>query len=116
MKLVIRSKIKPVGQEERLQKWKEYFKNLLGNLSEITDKITAEITNGQSDIKLGHFEDEFDALLKTNKSRKAADFDEITPEVWKIRKVEDVLLQLCNAVYKQNKEMNEKLHSLPEEK
>ena len=49
-------------------------------------------------------EEEFDAVLKkiTNKNRKAAGLDEISAEVWKTRKFEDILLQLCNAVGKQN--------------
>ena len=38
-----RSKVKSVGQEERLQKWKEHFKNLLGNPAEIIGKPTEEV-------------------------------------------------------------------------
>ena len=30
------------SQKERFQKWKEHFKNLLGNPSEITDKHTTQ--------------------------------------------------------------------------
>ena len=58
-------KLKATSQEERLQKWKEYFKNLLGNLSKITDKPIQKIINGQLDIKLGQLtEEKFDAVLK----------------------------------------------------
>ena len=32
-----RAKLKIASQEERLQKWKEHFKNLLGNPSKITE-------------------------------------------------------------------------------
>ena len=38
--------------------------------------------------------------LKKGKVRKAA--DEISLEVWKIRIFDDILLRLCNGVYKQN--------------
>ena len=58
-------------QQDRLQEWKEYFKNLLRILPEITDKPTEEIINGQLDIKLRHFiEDELDTVLKKLKEEK----------------------------------------------
>ena len=38
-----RVKLKAASQEERLQKWKEYCKNLLEYPSEITDKRTEKI-------------------------------------------------------------------------
>ena len=40
---------KATSQEERLQKWKEHFKNQLGNSPEIIDKPSKEIINGQQD-------------------------------------------------------------------
>ena len=42
------------------------------------------------------------AVLRKIKNRKAAGLDEIPPEVWKTRKVDDILLWHCNAVYNQN--------------
>ena len=54
-KSTLRSKLNATSQEKRLQKWKEHFKNQLGNLPKITDKPTEEIINGQLDIKLEHF-------------------------------------------------------------
>ena len=52
-------------QKERLQKWKEHFKNLLGKPPEVTDKIIKYIIYSQLDIKLGQFmEGEFDPKLK----------------------------------------------------
>ena len=51
-------KLKATSQEERLQKWKEHFKNLLGNPPEITDKLNQKIINGQLDMKLEQFTDE----------------------------------------------------------
>ena len=40
------SKLTAARQEERLQKWKEYFKNLFRNPPEITNKPTEEIIKG----------------------------------------------------------------------
>ena len=46
-------------------------------------------------------EEELDEALKKIKSRKAANLDEIFPNVEKMKKF-DILFQFCNAVYKQN--------------
>ena len=57
--------LKTASQEERLLKWKEYFKNLLINSPEVTDKPIKKINNRQLDIKLGQLmEGELDAFLK----------------------------------------------------
>ena len=97
------SKLKAASQEDRLLKWKEHFKNLLGNPPKITDKNIQKISNSQLDIKLGHFTiDELETVLRAIKNRKAAGLDEVPPEVWKSRKFDDILLRLCNAVYTQN--------------
>ena len=59
--------------------------------------------NGQLDIKLGQFtQEELDSVLRKNLNKKAAGLDEITPEVWKTREFDKILLPHCNAVYKQN--------------
>ena len=55
MKRDTRSKLKAASQEEILQKWKEDFKNQLGNPPEITDNPTEEIINEQLSITLRHF-------------------------------------------------------------
>ena len=48
-----------------LLKWKEHFKNLLGNPPEISDKPIDEIINGPLVIKFRKFtEEELDAVLK----------------------------------------------------
>ena len=44
--------MKHTSKEERLQKQKEHFKNLLVNPSEITDKPIEKTFNGQQDIWL----------------------------------------------------------------
>ena len=78
------------SQEERLQKWKEHFKNLFKNSPEITIKLTLpqrKIINGQLDMKLGQFtEEKLDAVLKKITSRKTPGFNKILSEVWKTRK------------------------------
>ena len=109
-----RAKLKAASQKERLKKWKTHFKNLFGNPLKITDKSIKEILNSQLDIKLRPFmKEELDAIQKKMKSRKAAGLNKISPEVWKTRKFDDVL-QLCNAMYKQNtiEEWTKRLHPL----
>ena len=57
----------------------------------------------QLDIKLGPFtQEELDSVLGKIKNRKAAGLDEISPEVWKTKQFDDILLRHCNAVYNQN--------------
>ena len=52
------------------------------------------------DIKLGPFTiEELDSVLRKIKNRKAAELDEIPPEVWKTRQFDDIH---CIAVYNQN--------------
>ena len=93
MKSTLRAKLKASRQEERLQKCKEDFKNLLGNPPEITDKPAEKIINRQRDFKLEQFtEDELDAVLKKVKTRKTASFNEIPPEVWKTKNFDDIIL------------------------
>ena len=66
------------------------------------EPITKIISN-QLDIKLGQFtQEELDSVLRKIKNRKAAGLDEISPQVWKTREFDDILLQYCNAVYNQN--------------
>ena len=62
----------------------------------------SRIISKQLVIKLGLFTQELDSVLRKNKNRKAAGLDEISPEVWKTRQFDDILLQHCNAVYNQN--------------
>ena len=83
-------------------------KNVLRICSETLLKsltnLSKKIINRQLDIKLGQFTvEELDAELKKKfKNRKAAGLDEIPLKVCKIRKFDDILLQLCNLVYKRN--------------
>ena len=69
-----RAKLKAASQEQIHQKWKEHFKNLLGNPREITEKHIQKIINGQLDIEIWQFmEEELDPVLKKTKSRNGAD-------------------------------------------
>ena len=46
--------------------------------------------------------EELDSVLRKIKNRKATGLDEITPEVWKTRELDDMRLRHYNAVYNQN--------------
>ena len=100
MKSTSRAKLKAASQKEWIYGiWKEHFKNLLGK----SDEPIMKIINDQLDIKLGQFMlDELDIVLWKIKNRKAAGLDGIPPEVWKAKKLDDLLLWYCNAVYDQN--------------
>ena len=99
----MRAKLKAACQEERIHLWKQHFKNLLGKSPEVTDEPIAKIICYQLDIKLGQFTlEELDVVLTKIKSRKIAGLDEISPEVKKTGKFDDILLRYCNVVYKQN--------------
>ena len=79
------------------------LRNLLVNQPKITHEPITRIISKQLDIKLGPFtQEELDSVLRKIKNRKAAGLDEITPEVWKTRQFDDILLRHCNAVYNQN--------------
>ena len=69
----------------------------------VTHEPITRIISKQLDIKVGPFtKEELDPVLRKIKNRKAAGLDEITPEVWKTRQFDDILLWYCNAVYNQN--------------
>ena len=103
-KSTAKAKLKAASQQERVKLWEQHFKNLQGNPPEITDEPITRIISKQLDVKLGPFtKEELDSVLKRIKNRKAAGLDEIPPEVWKTRQVDDILLRQCNAVYSQNR-------------
>ena len=62
-----------------------------------TDKPITKIYNNHLEIKLRLFtQDEPDVVLTKIKNRKAASLDEISLEVWKIRKFDDFLHAMYN--------------------
>ena len=98
-----KAKLKAISQEERIQLWKQHFENLLWNPPKVTHEPITRIICKQLNIKLAQFtQKELDSVQRKIKNRKAAGLGEILPEVWKTRKFDDILLQLCNAVYNQN--------------
>ena len=102
-----KSKLKANSQTERLTKWQYHFQNLLGNAPNVSDTVVEQIVDYLLDIKLGNFLDaEIIEVIKKTKNKKAAGLDNIPPEVWKTQAFNDILLDLCNAVY--NGEMIEK--------
>ena len=57
----------------------------------------------QLNIKLRQFmKEELNIVLTKIKSSKAAGLNKIAPEVWRTRKFDDILLQLCNTLYIQS--------------
>ena len=66
---------------------KEYFKNLHGKSPKFKNEHM-KIINNQKDIKL----EVLDIIQTKIKNRKAASLDEISPEVSKTRKFDDLLL------------------------
>ena len=83
--------------------WKEHLKSLLETSLKVTDKPITKIIDNRLDMKLGQFtQGEPDVVLTKIKNRKAAGLYEIPPEVWKTRKLGDLLLRYCNVVYNQN--------------
>ena len=76
---------------------------LLGNPQKVMHEQIMRIISKQLDNKLGQFtQEELDPVLKKIKNRKAAELDEIPPEVRKTRQFNNILLWHCNAVYNQN--------------
>ena len=94
------SKLKATSQADRLDKWKDHFKDLLGNTPDVSDTPIEQIIDNTLDVKLGHFTpDELNVVLKKIKNNKAAGLDNIPPEIWKTRAFDQILLQFCNDVY-----------------
>ena len=95
-----KSKLKANSQSERLNKWQVHFQNLLGNAPIVSDTEVEQIVDHPLDIKLGNFlNSELDEVIKKTENNKAAGLDNIHPEVWKTQAFNDILLDLCNAVY-----------------
>ena len=103
-KRATKAKIKASSQEERLSKWKNHFKSLLGSQPIVSDEpIIANPEQQELEIKTGPFNEvELKLVLKKLKNKKAAGLDNIPPEVWKTGKFNDLLLYYCNEVYKGN--------------
>ena len=82
----MKAKLKATCQEERIQLWKQHFENLLGNPVKVKHEQITRIINKQLDTKLGRFtQEELDSVLRKNKNRKAAGFDEITHKAAAVR-------------------------------
>ena len=79
------------------------FREFTRKPSKVTHEPITRIINKQLDIKLGPFTpEELDSVLRKIQNRKAAELNEIPPEVWKTRQFSDMLLRHFNAVYIQN--------------
>ena len=81
-KRTTKDKLKSTSQDERIQLRKQHFENLPGDLPNVTHKLITKNNSKQLEIKLGQFtQEELDSVLRKIKNRKAAELDEIPPEV-----------------------------------
>ena len=97
------AKLKADSQEERLDKWKSHFKNLLGNIPNVANTPIQKICDVNPKIKLGLFtRPELASAKKKIKFGKACGLDTIPPEVWKSDEFDTELLGFCNGVYEGN--------------
>jgi len=98
-----RAKLKATSQQDRLNKWKFHFQNLLGKPPTIKDHQIQPVIDYQLDIKLGNFSlEELNKALSKMQNGKAPGLDGIPPEVWKTKAFNNILLTLCNKVYNGN--------------
>ena len=97
----LKAKLEAASQDERLQKWREHFKNLFWKPTKIIDNLIVEIINGQLDIPTRTVSRRTWSSSGKKESRKAEGLKKISTEAWKTRKFDNIL-QLCNAPYKQN--------------
>ena len=95
-----RAKLRASSQEDRLKLWKQHFQDLLGKPPTIKDARITPIFTEELNIKKGNFTmDELNLAIKNISNGKASGLDCIPGEVWKLGAFDDVLLELCNAVY-----------------
>ena len=81
-KSTAKAKLKATSQEEQIQPWKQYFENLLRNPPKFIHEPIKRTICKQWNIKLEQFpQEEHESVLGKIKIRKAAELDEIPPEV-----------------------------------
>ena len=98
-----RAKLKAKNETERVNLWKEHFQNLLGLQPTSENVNVTPIIDNDLGINSGNFTmDELKAALQNTKYAKACGLDNIPGEAWKLDDFNDILLQLCNAVYNGN--------------
>ena len=99
-----KAKIKATDNQDRIQKWQDHFKELLGNQPDISDHDITPIFTELQDIQTGLFSmTELIKALKNMKNGKSCGLDEIPVEIWKIESFQELLLNFCNSVYAQDK-------------
>ncbi|XP_068691683.1 uncharacterized protein [Montipora foliosa] len=75
------SKLKAPSQEERIQLWKNHFKDLLGKPPQVSNELINPIVQEELHIKKGDFSmDELMKALKSTQNHKACGLDEIPAE------------------------------------
>ena len=102
-----KAKIKATDNQDRIQKWQDHFKELLGNQPDISDHDITPIFTELQDIQTGLFSmTELIKALKNMKNGKSCGLDEIPVEIWKIESFQELLLNFCNSVYAKTKSIN----------
>ena len=90
-------KIKAKSPEDRMRKWKDHFKNLLGQPPVITPRATSTVVEETLPINTNDFTmEELVKCVRGFKNNKASGLDDIPIEVWKSTALNTQLLQVCN--------------------
>ena len=95
-----------IDGENRLETWKNHFKNLLNADANQTPDDTPihKVFDTFPEIKRGVFSQaEIDAAVRQMKSGKAPGLDGLPAEFWKLPKIKKSLLNFCNATYQGNR-------------
>ena len=95
-----RAKLKTASQKERIQKWKEYLKNLLGTAPKVNDKPITKIINSQQDIELGQFVEE---ELESTEKLRAENLQASMKYFWKYGRQGNVMTYFSHYAMLSNK-------------
>lgn len=94
-----KGQIRAESPEERVQLWKEHFKNLLGQPPVIDDHPVEKVFDTLPVETNDFTEDELVKAIHSLKNNKAAGLDGIPAEVWKTSCLNKELLEVCNKTY-----------------
>ena len=90
-------KIKAKNPQERIQKWKDHFQNLLGQSPEAKPAEIKTVFRDVLPINTDDFTlEELKKCIRSFKNNKASGLDNIPIEVWKTEALDNQLLEVCN--------------------
>ena len=96
-----KGKIKAKNQEDRIEKWKDHFQNLLVQPPVITSKLRRTVFQHALPINIDDFTmEELKKCIKSFKINKAPELDNIPFEVWKTGVLNVQFLEVCNKTLK----------------